>query len=269
MKQVVLIALLAGAAAGAGGAMVTTVLTMPVDTASKGSAALVDDGVKSLSKEIAELRRENGVLMDRLRALEERPVDGSSMRVAAAPTASVSELEKRVADLQAALEVAPGQVAPPAVRATVRAELQSIEEEKQRQVEQDREARRIERVDQRMTELTTSLGLDTGQARQMREVLIDESARRDQMFNAMREGGDWANGREEMQALRKDVEGRLTQFLTPEQVQKYQESDGPGWGGRFGGRGGPRDAGAGRQQGRDQQQSDRLRGLGYVTPGGN
>lgn len=237
MKQVILIAVLAGAVSGVGGAVITSVLTMPVEPDSKGSVALADDGLKTVRSEIGELRRENERLLDRLRALEERPAALGSGRLPAGEPESLSyeQLEREVASLRAALvDPGPGQV-PPAIRSTVKAAIADLKQEELRQEELEREARRIERIDQRMSELSTTLGLDAQQSRRMRDVLIDESRRREEMMRGMRDQPDWAVARDQVQALRQDVERSLTQILTPAQFQQYQESGAMNFG--FGQRG--------------------------------
>jgi hypothetical protein len=236
MKQVILIAVLAGAVAGVGASMVTSVLTMPVQSTDRGSAALVDDGSGQLRKDLTELRDENRQLWERVRFLEETQAAAGPPRMPARSSEPVdlAALEREVEQLKAALVGAPGDVSP-ATFTQVHAALASIEAEKEREREIEREARRIERVDQRMTQLTETLALDAFQSKQLRNVLLDESTRRDQLLNQMREQGDFANAREEMRAFRDEIEASVSQILTPDQMEKYKESGG----GDFGrGRGG-------------------------------
>lgn len=260
MKQAILISVLAGAVAGAGGAMVTTILSTPVETGREAAPTLVDEGVAAVRREIEELRRDNGELRERLKLLEDGPLASAPAREPAEPakSADYEELEAKYADLKAALEASPGGV-PEVLRTTVRSEVQSLRDEEERQREVEREARRLERVDERLTELTETLGLDALQVKEMREVLLAESTRRDALMQTMRDGGgDWAATRQEVETLRTEIDARLTQILTPLQFEKYQESGGSGFGPR--GRGGFFD----RRGGRDGEGGGAGNG-----PGGN
>jgi DNA repair exonuclease SbcCD ATPase subunit len=257
MKHVVLIAVLAGAAAGAGGAMVTTVLTMPVQPQEKGaSTALASDGTSEIREQLASLREENRQLWDRVKYLEENGGTAAPTRLPAhaGPSPDLASLERKIEELESALGGDVGTI-DPASYATFNAFMEQREAEEQREREQQREERALERIDQRVTQLTETLGLDATQARQMRDVLRDESSRRDAMMQAIRESGEWSDAREQMRSLRDEINETVSSFLTPAQYEKYQESGGndfgrgrggffrgadgggPGGGGR-GGRGG-------------------------------
>ncbi len=110
--------------------------------------------------------------------------------------------------------------------------------EKEKQEEAEREAARLERRqrqhEQRMARLTEELALAPEQAEQVSDILWEADQKRDRVFREMRETGGWAD-RETLRAtfteLNEERNARLSEVLTPEQMQQYEESSRDRWGG--------------------------------------
>jgi len=100
-----------------------------------------------------------------------------------------------------------------------------------------RDEREAVRLQARVDRMSEDLGLYGTQASQLYDTLWNESAKRDDLRDAMRSGtGDMDAVRDEMRGLRDDTALALEQFLTAEQIEAYNESN-TGWGGRNGGGG--------------------------------
>ena len=181
----------------------------------------------------------------RLANIESRP-EPAPMRMPVANEASpdLEEVREMVAALQDPSKAAPG-----GLETLV---LDVIDEKEQR----EEEARRLrreevmqERLAQRVARLGEELGLSPYQEQEMLTVLTTESAKRDACFTEMRETGAWDRDamREAMGELRQETMTSLGTVLTPDQLQRYEESEGDrGFGrGGFGGGRRNRDGGGG------------------------
>ena len=249
MKQTVLLALLAGAFAGA---VITPVVNIATSSAPAAKAAAVVPGGgpdTMLQTQIDELRAESRSLGDRIDMLGESlaGLDGGRIPVAAS-SIDLDELAARVAALQEAVDGKKSAV-PLSFRNNVAAALDSIREEEERAREQEREDARVQRLEDRLGQLASDLGLDDFQVGEMRTILNNEALLRNELMAGMRDGGDMGNMRDTMRELRDQTRESLSTVLSEEQLQKYQEQDrgfgrggfgggGFGGGGRGGGRGG-------------------------------
>ncbi|MCH2101180.1 MAG: hypothetical protein MK209_04605 [Planctomycetes bacterium] len=216
----------------------------------------------------------SGELVDKYRALEARnasleaAVDALELQVqslanrreaVAAPVESVeSENEAKYASAEAAPYTLEEEM-------RFRAYVDNLEKQKEEERELEREERRQEQLARRVDRMAEELGLDDYQKGEMNKVLAEsEQATRD-YFAQMRESGEWDRDamRTGMADLNDKTDQALGAFLTPDQLDKYQESNSgfsrffvggrDGGGGRGGPPGGGRDGGGGRG-GFNQQQ---------------
>lgn len=186
-------------------------------------------------------------LGERLSVLESRPATSSISRAPVeALSADEEALQEDLRELVGALKTEDGSL-PTDFHATVTRALSDIREAEERERDEARQARDLERMEERISELTTDLGLGTGQANQLRTVLIDTETRRDQMRDQMRESGmGWNDARGMFEGLRNETNTRLQEIFTPDQYMQYQESNNDrfrGWGGGGGGGGRGNDSG--------------------------
>lgn len=108
------------------------------------------------------------------------------------------------------------------------------QEEAQKEIERDQQ--RQDALQRRVDRLTEDLGLYPDQATKMLDILSTESAKRDELRNAMRDGaGDFTTVRDDMSALRDSTKLAVSEVLSAEQLEKYNESN-TGFGGFGGGR---------------------------------
>jgi chromosome segregation ATPase len=105
--------------------------------------------------------------------------------------------------------------------------------------------RRADALQARIDRLTEELGLYPDQASKMFGVLETEDTKRNELRNSMREGtADFSTVRESMRGLRTDSETAMAEFLTAEQLEKYNETNSSFFG-RGGGPGGNSGGGQG------------------------
>ena len=129
--------------------------------------------------------------------------------------------------------------------------IEQVDDAVQRLRDLEREERRLEReeeraefLDERLNELQVDLGLDSYQVGEMHTLFTDSGAKREEAMDLFR-NGDWMTGRDQLDALREETDTRLSEILTPTQLEGYEEAGGlitggfgrGGGGGR--GRGGP------------------------------
>ncbi len=240
MKNTILISVLVGALAGASSSLMTSAF---VSTASPG-----DEGARSLEglnppqpgdaegimEQLIALRRQGDELAMRLTALESARAGRAREVVAGAESEDYAQLQQDIADLAAALKN-PQSAQAAGLRNSVRFAMEQLREEENAEREREREGRDIARIDERLAELQSKLGLDQVQMKSMREVLLTESTKRTELFQEMRGGGmDRQTIRAAMGELRDETKASLSNILTPMQLEDYAELDN---GGRFGGRG--------------------------------
>ncbi len=244
MKNTILITVLVGAVAGAGSSVLTRGLTKAPaqEPSADHTAGLTPGGAvgDDVAEQMAALQRENSELAMRLAALEKRGASSSREAVANQGSEDYEQLQQDIADLAAALKD-PQSVQAVGLRSSVRLAMEQIKEEDDLVRQQEREERDIARIDERLDELQGKLGLDQVQKKSMREVLLTETNKRNELFSAMRNGAggmDRNTIRTSMTELREEVNTSLANILSPMQLEDYKALEAEsGWGG-FGGRGG-------------------------------
>lgn len=248
MKNVTLLAVLAGAIGGvAGSVAVNSLGSVPVEATSEASAGGLIPGAagekQDWSDEFASLRRESKELSLRLVALESRASASRREQVieSGGDAASITELQESVAALAAALQN-PQSSSSAGFRQMVASALEEVQTAQAEERTSEREQREIDRIVERMADYSEKLGLDAIQRKSMQDVLIDSSSKRNTLFTSMRDGTvPREDIREAFTTQRSDTEAALGQILSPQQLEDYngmsQDRGGFGGGGR-GGRGG-------------------------------
>jgi hypothetical protein len=247
MKNVTLLALLAGAIGGAAGSIaVNSFGAAPAGVESETSmGALSPVGSAETgewSDEASALRRENKELSLRLVALESRVSVSSRAQVVdvSGDDASIAELQKSVAALAAALEN-PQSASSAGFRQMVASALEEVQTAEQEERQTEREKREVDRIMESMADYSEKLGLDGIQRQSMQDVLIDSSSKRNELFTSMRDGSvPREDIREAFTTQRADTEALLGQILSAQQLEDYNgmSQGGGGFGGGRGGRGG-------------------------------
>lgn len=259
MKEAVLAAVLGGTIAGALSAgFVTTFLAgEPAPAAQPSLTPGAPATAGADSTQLGELSEQLTSLSMRLAVLENR----ASERVEAVAMEGTGELETsaRLEQLLNTLS-SPGSAVDPLFQSKVAAAIDRIEDEKA----QEREREEFEEIQQevleRLDKLQPELGLDAAQRSSMETLLVDSRVKRNELFRAMREGGDFS--RDSFRELRDETETALSGILSPTQLESYEASErsergwgrGPGGfsrggdsgGGPGGGSGGGRGGGGGR-----------------------
>ncbi len=245
--KTILLAAATAAVVGAGAAIVTTTLT--AEPASEPALAQLgeDSRVEDLARELEEVQAKNQDLAARIAYLEARPT-----RVEAAPggpaEAPELSLDEETRQLVAAMTASSGAEVPPQLQETVLQALTNIREQEERERQREAEEAQQERVDERLEELREELGLNRYQTDQMRTAMLDFNTKRTELFQKVRDSGDWGSMRGNMRDMYSEYRDNLEQILTPIQLEQYEESDrgpggppGRGRGDDDGGRGGRRD----------------------------
>lgn len=129
--------------------------------------------------------------------------------------------------------------------------LDARERQEEAEREAERERRREEARQRQIDRLAEQLGLNEYQKSEMNRVLGEADAARRKAFEEMRAAGDFDRDemRAKMEELNEQQNQQLGSFLTPQQLEQYQDSRG-GWfdrarGGDRRGGGGDRDGGGG------------------------
>jgi len=230
MQNTILLAILAGALAGVGGAFVSQTLLAPADAhrpveESLGLEPGSDVDAGALAEQVAVLRQKNDDLLMRLSALENRM--GSSLReeVPTESSEEVAALQRQVVQLAMALDN-PASAESVSLRKAVGTALEDIRAAEEAEREKEREEREARRMDEQVVRLTEELGLDTSQAKDLRNLLDSEKLKRDELFATMRDGTmNREDMREAMGTLRDDWNTALAGILTPAQLQTYNDSN--------------------------------------------
>lgn len=189
-------------------------------------------------------------------SLEQRLLHLENEAKMVAPTAtreladapSTLNWEDQLAALQAKLDQlsSPSASLPPGqFEDLVAAANKNIDARKRAERDEERKIREDQAMEDRLSKLTSTLGLDGGQVSRMRETLNAQNTKRSELFAEMREGG-FTGGRtamrESMTAITTETNTALQGFLTPSQFTDYGEQDN---GGSFGRRGGDTGGGGG------------------------
>lgn len=241
MKHSILAVVLTGAVAGGATAVFTSSL---LDTQSYAGPEELElfDPAGEMSQKLATLERQNGELLERLNDLEQRQLMSEANRQpVVAPSSADSEelatLKAEYGKLLAAMNDPQG-VLPETLREGVSQALEDIRAQEEQERQEQRDAAAAQRLEDRIGKLASELGLDNTQVGAMRDILVKENDTRTEMFNKVRDGGDFGNMRDEMRKLRDDTNDALSRVLTPIQMEQYKESGGTGMSFRGGGPGG-------------------------------
>ncbi|MEM6674947.1 MAG: hypothetical protein AAF726_19010 [Planctomycetota bacterium] len=244
--------LITGGAAGVGATMLLTPPggTRPADTV---VGAPSDDVLAA----IEELRAENRELRQRVEEIE---IDTqlapvlSSGGGRSAVNVSESDLKDAIRDTLASMGSAESGFAPtPEMQSVVENVIEMREERERLEREQRRADAETERLENRLADLQTELGLDQGQVASMRSILQDERVRQTEMRDKMREARDagtmnMTEMRDMWIEMRDTTNAAVEGVLSPSQYEKYEESQESRRWGRRGDGGGP-DAPRGRRGG--------------------
>ena len=245
MKVSLPLALAAGAVGGVTTAGITVVSLYP-DSATEAAALDPLAGGSDLAEEVRGLRAQNARLAERLDLLEQPLVALSRGERAEVRSPEDVQFE---ADLRE-LVTAQREGRPiPNLQTSVRAAVETIRAEDEQERQERRRLQQEQRLDENIARLTQKLGLDGYQATQLRGVLTNEALKRDEMMAAVRESGDFRGGmRQAWGTLREETQTALAQFLTPSQIEQYNESQ-PRMGRRGFGGGNTRGGQGGNQRG--------------------
>ncbi len=249
MKNVIVLAAVAGLVGGAAGSYAVGALTpAPAPYQASAPQALTPvsaGGAEALEREVSALRKENDDLALRLAALESR-AGRTPERVEAAGDSGedLAALEAQVRELAKALEN-PQSAQAAGFRNLVASTLEDVRAQEEEERRAEREQREVDRIVERMDEYAQELGLDAVQRKSMQDVLLSESTRRNELFMSMREGNvPREEVREAFGAIREETQASLSNILTGPQLEQYNEMGQDRFGGRGGFGGGP-GAGAG------------------------
>lgn len=211
--------------AGAVGAITATLVQpAPAPTgehAAVGRSMTQSADLDALTAELAQLNR-------RLEVLETAPP--TSVRQAAVEAPLVIDDQQLEQAVAAALSEQPGGKA--GVETLVADTLDFIRAKEEAEAELAREQRRLDGIQRNVDRLAERLELYGDQPEQLFTVLNDESLRRDELRDLMREGQATFD---DMRTLRDETQTQLGQILTADQLAKYEELNDRG--GRGGGRG--------------------------------
>jgi len=233
-----------GGAALAAGAFLGTratraegaVSARPVASESRAS----DGSALDVAHELDQLRLENSGLRLKLDELERRLSDSLSARM---PLESVPLAAGAAGDSPELAALLAGDVTPDFV-ARVDQAMATIKAREDAEREVKRKELQAQRIEQRITDLQTKLGLNSRQASDLRTVLIDEDDRREKLFASMRDSQEPRDMREGFRTIRDETYAALERVLTPEQFEGYKQSEEREWG-RGPGRGGERGSATG------------------------
>ncbi len=240
MKAQILVTILAALAAALGAGYAGALL------AGSGSApeevAAGAGGLESLSARLNELETLNQRLQDRIALLEQQPVVEAPARAVSDPP-----LEKTSEEVKQLIESlkTPEAPLPENFRQEIGEVVQEIKDKEEQERQAEREKQRQERFEERLTRLVEELQLNPYQTEEMRKALTDAEKKLEALWDDREGAASRGDMRDKMSALRQETETALSRFLTPDQLQKYNETQG-GWGRGFRGPGGgPGGRGAG------------------------
>jgi len=199
------------------------------------------------SAEVAELRRGQTELLQRLAALEQRLGELASTRTAAAPSAlQAAPLPDDGTTAALARELAAPPELTPDFVASVEAALGRIQKAEEAEREKTRKELTAQRIEERVTRLQQELGLTNRQASDVRTALLSQDEKRESLFAGMRDGtADPSQVRDSFRTLRDDTHAELQRVLSADQYAAFVRSEEREFGrrGDFGGPGGPPEGG--------------------------
>ena len=225
------------------------------------SAATEPGAAGETVRALNELRMENSALRERLSALEARLGELASTRTPLAePRQDASVGELQIAELERRIPGFSELAFDDGFVASVSKALDEIEAKEEAEREQRRKEQQAERIERRVAELQTELGLTNRQTSDLRTVLTTADDKRNQLYDDLRENeGDPRDVRESMRTLRDDTLATLQGIFTPEQFEAFrqdEDSDFRRGFGDFGGPGGGRQ-GEERRDGRGERRGER------------
>jgi chromosome segregation ATPase len=243
-------ALAAGALLGVRASRAELAQSRPLSVEARESSAGPD-----VARELDQLRMDNTGLQQRLAALEQRLAESVSTRVELASPAALDPDAPAGAAEFASLRA--GEVTPEFV-ARVDEAMATIKAREDAEREAKRKELQAERIEEKIAELQTKLGLNHRQASDLRDVLVAQDDKREALFASMRDAqGDPRDMREGFRTIRYETFAALEAFLTPEQVEGYKQSEERDWGRGGGDRGGPPGFGGGFGDGQRPQREGR------------
>lgn len=190
-----------------------------------GAVGPEDRSGTTLASQIEGLRDENRALRKRVQALEIRPAPALRVPVGAAGSnGAVEELVEEVRARMASAEATRG--APPELRVEVEKALGSIREGERLEAERLLGERQAQRIEQRLSRLTSKLDLSPYQVGEMRTLLTTKAHSNEELKRRWEEGVDGETLGAEKQANDEEHESALERILTPEQLETYRASDG-------------------------------------------
>lgn len=245
----VLIALACGTA---GALTAVAVQSLDESPAASSEGPLLTE-VAGLRAQLTRMESRQGEQDERLSRLElaalSAPADSGPTPILASPE-MVADLQQQVARLaeeRGDIDVSGLDLEQLDAALTVLREREEAERDEQRQ------AMREQRLEERLAELAEALGLNSYQVDQMRTVANDGAEQRDALMDEIRESGDFGSMRERFETLGADLTARMETFLTADQMAGFEDNGGlrslsgrgPGGfgGGGFGGGGGRRGRG--------------------------
>lgn len=213
------------ALAGAASATLVLVLGSPsAPAAAEGSAATSPavaspaGDVEALQEQLTALEIESRELRQRLSELEDR-ADLSARTSAGAPA---DELAAQVAAKLSADGATP---APAALKTEVAQALEQLRADERAEAARAREKRELQRIEERLVDLRTRLGLSPGQENDLRALLLAERAAEAE-YDRQRDAGA---SRDSLRAVREqqrtEQQAQLAKILTPEQLESYRQRD--------------------------------------------
>lgn len=241
MNNPILVVIPVGLVAGVGGALLAGMLSStpaPAPAAVSGSTQQVD--LSSIEDRLSEMGRR---------------LDDLEMEVAAAPvrsdatapelgTVDVAALRAEIDDLMASLNTA--QQMPPQFETWVETAQDNIRERERQEREVERQERMDQMLEDRLSEMSTKLGLDQRQLGQMRDTITTAREASTKLMEDMRSAGWGPDSRDLMRSgmeeIRNTASTSLQGFLSTTQYETYQSEYGNDFGmgrGGFGGFGGP------------------------------
>lgn len=228
-------------------------IALPSSTEQQGPTSLTSTGSElptDLAAAVQQIDANQALLRDtfemRQTGLEERLDEVVAMlnrrEVAASSVANEMELASDAAADPLAGALVAGD---PQFETAVADAISRIEEREDAERAAAREVRDAERMEERIAELSASLGLNAYQETEMRTLMIDNNAKTEEMRDKMRSGEiDRTEIRDSFDGLRTEMDEALAGFLNPAQYDQYKEENSSRFGG-FGGGRGNRDAGGG------------------------
>jgi hypothetical protein len=240
-RSIVLLGLTAVLASAATSTVIVVAFSSPDEAPGPGGQPLGTELI-TIRQQLGRLSEQDAALEARINGLELAAMTGEPRGDEVLPMLASPEAIAELQDELSALAATVGDGGGEAFVANVAQALELIRTAEEQQRDEEREVRRQERLDERVTELTELLGLDVYQQEQMRALLAEADEVRDELRDQLRETRDLGAARDEIDALREQVEQGLTAFLSPHQLELLEESGGLGLD-RFGG-------GAGRRGGR-------------------